>query len=288
MPSRTRVSSLIAATLVLGVSAGSVPASAAPGSPAATAAPLVAPAVSTMTAGSKDDLTRAIIKALGSSRYDVSVSVRDRRTGSTYAYNSSLVNCTGSIVKVLVLAARIRKARAAGVGLTAYQKSLAAKMIKYSDNDATTLLFRAAGGAPAITRTAKALGMTGTTGHTSWGRTATTSRDQRVLLDKLVGGTTALSKTDRDYILSLMAGVVSWQRWGVGKVPSGVRVELKNGWVPLTPRAWRVNTIGHVKGNGRDYTIAILSYDNSTMDAGVGRVNRVASLVYSSLAKPWG
>lgn len=264
----------------LAVSSSSV-GDATPGRAGATAYPARLPAQS------RNGLARSISAALGSARSDVSVSVRDRRTGTVFSYNPSLVNCTGSIVKVMVLVATLRKQRSLGRGLTATQQTLASRMIRYSDNASTTTLFRYVGGAPTMTALARRLGMTRTTGARAWGRTTTTARDQRVLIQALVGGTSALRAGDRAYVLRLMGAVTAGQRWGVGTVPSGVTVRLKNGWVPLSPRAWRVNSIGHVRGKGRDYEIAILSYDNSSMGVGVRRVNKVADLVYDSLASAW-
>lgn len=281
------VSVVLATSLTAGVGV-------ATGSPAQAQVPAQMPDLMSaqisahVSAQTRPQLGAAIARALGSHRSDVGVVVHDRRTGAVFSYNPSLVNCTGSIVKVMVLVATLRKQRAKGTWLTTTQQALARKMIRYSDNTATTSLFRYVGGAPTLTALAKTLGMRSTKGTAAWGRTSTTARDQRILMDALVGGTRALAKTDRAYVLGLMGSVTAGQRWGVGTVPAGVKVQLKNGWVPLTPRAWRVNSIGRVVGKNRDYTIAILSYDNGTMGAGVSRVNTVAKLVYASLATAWG
>ncbi|GMA40528.1 serine hydrolase [Mobilicoccus caccae] len=223
-------------------------------------------------------------RVLGKARDDVSFSVRDRRTGQVYTYNSGMRNSTGSIVKVLVLATIVRERRESGRSLSSGQKKLADRMIRYSDNDATNSLLRQAGGRWAVQRMAKDLGMSRTTLQGAWGRTSTSAADQRLLMDKLVGGTPHLSKADRRYILGLMGRVVPEQRWGVGKVPAGQSVAVKNGWVPLSPRGWRVNSIGSVKGSGRDYTLAILSYDNSSMGVGVERTRKISELVWKKLA----
>ncbi len=236
---------------------------------------------------SRDDLSREIAQALGGAAGDVGVVVHDRRNGATFTYHPDLVNSSGSIVKVLIVVAAIRQERGRGRGLSADQRALASRMIRRSDNDATTTLFRQIGGATTITSTARALGMTATAGASSWGRTTTTARDQVILMNALVDGSPAIGAGDRAYVLTLMRAVVPDQRWGVGRVPTGTIVAVKNGWVPLSPLGWRVNSIGHVRGQGRDYTIAIVSYRNATMDVGVGRVNTVSNLVYRSLQTPW-
>lgn len=231
---------------------------------------------------------REVAKLLGSARDDVSFSVRDRTTGQTYTYNGDLRNSTGSIVKVLVLFTLIRERREDGKSLSTSQKRLAERMIRFSDNDATTSLLRQAGGRWALQRMAKDLGMSRTTMSGSWGRSTTSAADQRLLIDKLVDGTPHLSKSDRAYILGLMGRVTPEQRWGVGKVPAGNSVAVKNGWVPLSPRGWRVNSIGSVKGSGRDYTLAILSYDNASMNVGVERNRRISDLVWRKLGRNAG
>ena len=57
----------------------------------------------------------------------------------------------------------------------------------------------------------------------------------------------------RSYALSLMENVAPGQRWGVtGGVPAGVRVALKNGWLPLNDANtdWQINSVGWVSGDG--------------------------------------
>lgn len=232
------------------------------------------------SAGFSDD---EIARLFGSAGDDVSFSVRDRKTGNTYTYNPSLRNSTGSIVKVLVLATVVREQRSSGRELSAGQKSLASRMIRYSDNEATTALFRQVGGRAALQRMARDLGMTRTEVSSVWGTTTTSAADQRLLIDRLVDGTPHLTKRDRDYILGLMRDVDPEQRWGVGAVPRGQSVAVKNGWVPIEPRGWRINSVGSISGSGRDYTLAILSYDNGSMETGVQRVRKVSELVWSTL-----
>ncbi|WP_226345766.1 serine hydrolase [Agilicoccus flavus] len=234
-------------------------------------------------------LRRELRAAFGSSADEVSVAVRDRRTGAVFTYNPGLTNCTGSIVKVMVLTAIIRDRRAGGRFLSAGQQRLAERMIRFSDNDATTSLLRQAGGRSALDRVARAAGMTSTRSAGSWGRTATTAPDQLRLMDALVAPrSTLLSARDRAYVLRLMGRVSPEQRWGVGRVPAGVRAQVKNGWVPLSPKGWRVNSIGHASGAGRDYTMAVLSYRNASMGEGVRHVNDASRIVGAHLSRSRG
>ena len=120
-----------------------------------------------------------------------------------------------------------------------------------------------------------------------WGLTTTTAADQVILLRSIAYGSSVLSSTDRAYVRSLMGSVVDWQRWGVsGGVPAGVTVELKNGWLPRTTHGWRVHSIGHVRGEGRDYVLAVLSQDNATMEIGVRTLESVSVQVWATLVDP--
>lgn len=286
--SRRSRQALIAAAIGMAMvvapgAAAPLPAGAATGNP---------DAATTATQQPKGDAARPlraseITRLLGSRRDDVSLSVHDRRSGNVFTYNGSLENATGSIVKVMVLVAVIQRRRESGRGLSGQQKALAERMIRYSDNDATNSLLAQAGGSSAITALAKRLNMKSTAGRGAWGRTTTTATDQRVLMDAIVSGR-VLSPADRQYVLGLMRQVTPEQRWGVGTVPTRATAEVKNGWVPLAPRGWRVNSIGHVTGNGRDYTIAMLSYDNPSMEAGTSTLNRVSDYVYRNLGKRAG
>ena len=46
-------------------------------------------------------------------------------------------------------------------------------------------------------------------------------------------------------------------------------MQLKNGWLPRDTFGWRINSIGHVNGQGRNYAIAILSQNNPGMAYGI-------------------
>lgn len=216
----------------------------------------------------------------------IGVALHDRVTGERFSYNGRFRTQSGSLVKPMILAALIRELRAKGKGLTPSQRRLADGMIRVSDNPSAGSLLRQAGGRRALNRLAQDLGMARTEcSSSSWGRTFTTAPDQVRFVDALLEGPGALGldSSDREYVLDLMARVIPAQKWGVGAVPSGVETCVKNGWVPLNPGGWRVNTSGYVKGWERDYVLSILSSSNTSMEAGVGRVNAVSRTVFSAL-----
>ena len=243
----------------------------------------------TPSATTRSRLDSRIRAQLASRTSSVSVAVYDRRTGATYAYRGDTAYDTASIVKVQVLATLLRRATVRHQPLSPAERDLASRMIRTSDNAATTQLWNAVGGANAVGAVDRALGMTHTVPGSGgyWGLTRTTATDQIVLLRQIAYGSRLLSSSDRAYMRSLMGSVVPAQRWGVsGGVPAGVTVELKNGWLPRRTHGWRINSIGHVTGQGRDYVIAILSQDNATMSGGVRTAEDVSGVVWRTLADP--
>src|SRR5205085_7852388 len=109
---------------------------------------------------------------------EFSVAVLDRRTGQRYSFRGTEKYETASIVKVQVLACLLLTAQDAGRGLTSSELWLAKRMIRASDNDATTELFAQLGRSAAVSRTNKRLGLTSTKVNNSWGLTRTTVNDQ--------------------------------------------------------------------------------------------------------------
>lgn len=232
-------------------------------------------------------LTAAVGSYVKSRGNTVSVAIYDRRTGATWTYRPTSRYVNASIVKVQILATTLRQAQLQGRTLTAWQKSVATSMIRYSDNTSATTLWNAAGGAPAIALVDRELGLYDTTPNVKWGLTTTTASDQVILMRAVAYGTSKLNATNRAYMRYLMGSVTPSQRWGVsGGVPSGVTVQLKNGWLPLYPYGWRINSIGHVQGQSREYVIAILSSSNSSMDRGVTTANGISSIAWRTLATP--
>lgn len=244
------------------------------------------PSRATTTRLDSGALTRALDAALGARAADVSAAAYDRRTGVTFTYHPALSNICASIVKVLILTSVAHTRRAAGGSLTPTDRDLAEDMITESDNNAATALFRRGGGAPAAQRVANALGMKGTRANSAWGLTTTTAADQVTLIRSLAYGHPFLNSADRAYILDLMGRVDPVQRFGIGTLPAGVKgvkVQVKNGWLPYNPGLWHDNTIGHVQGAGRDYAAAILSTRNASDVAGRALITKAAAVLYTHL-----
>ncbi|WP_353952985.1 serine hydrolase [Knoellia sp. S7-12] len=216
--------------------------------------------------------------------------VHDLRVGRAFSWRA-FTNESLSTIKVVILIACLKKCQDTGTQLSTTRRAQAARMIQSSDNAATDSLL-AWVGTPAVQRAAGLLGMTNTVvrGGSAggwWGYSTTTAADLVIVLNALASGTTVIDAGNRAYIRSLMAGVVTSQRWGVSDppLPASLNTETKNGWGPLTG-GYRLNSMGRVTGAGRDYTMAILTRSPQGFTYGKTTVNGLSTIVYQALTRP--
>lgn len=247
----------------------------------------LAPAASAAGIDTRSALYAALDRYAATRVCTIGLTLRDNRDGGYFAWHPRTLQ-SYSTIKVLILVATLKRAQDRHLSLTSTQKSLASRMIRYSDNDATDTLL-AQIGVSTCQRVADQLGMSSTVvrgGSTGWwGHSTTTTRDLVQLMNQLVLGT-YLTSGRRDYVRDLMATVTSSQRWGLGDpLPDTVHVELKNGWGPMST-GYRLNSFGHVSGNGRSYQLAILSKSPNGFSYGKETINRVSRIVYDALDKP--
>lgn len=231
-------------------------------------------------------LDDALLPIVGRSSV-ISVSVLDRRSGTSWSYRGDSLVQTGSVAKVLVVAAALRKARKAGTALSARQLDQVRLAITRSDNASADALYSSIGGHAAVARLAADLGMEATAAADRvphWGNTLTTTDDLVTMMAAIAGGTPVLDAKDRAVILQRMAEVVDGQRWGVGTVrTASVRIHVKNGWM-MVDNPWVINSVGDVTGNGRDYVLAILQRAQPDQSSGMTRASRIGKAVFTALA----
>ena len=236
-------------------------------------------------------LTSALDRYMATRVGVAGLTVRDNRDGRYFRWRPRSAQ-THSVIKVLILVTTLKVAQDRGRALTATQKSLASRMIRFSDNDATDRLITAA----TVRRcriVADQLGMGDTVvlGGTVfrsaswWGHSTSTTRDLVQLMNHLVLGT-YLSPGRRAYARELMSAVTSSQTWGLGDgLPDDVHVELKNGWGPRSD-GYRLNGVGHVSGRGRSYQMSFLSRTPNGYAYGQATVNRLSRIVFDALDVP--
>ncbi|WP_462183744.1 serine hydrolase [Frankia sp. AgKG'84/4] len=187
---------------------------------------------------------------------------------------------TASSVKLDILTALVSRAGDSG-RLTTRQQALARKMISVSDNAAASALWSDAGGTSGMNAFFARLGMSATTAGSGglWGLTRTTGADQLAVL-RAVSYPGVLTAAQRGVISGLLKTVIPAQRWGLtGGVASGVTVELKNGWLPRAS-GWVITSLAHVRGDGRDYIMAVYTKNGPSMASGVATVQGLSALAW--------
>lgn len=239
-----------------------------------------------------DPFSAAVTGYLAGRAGTVLAAIDDLRTGQTWALGTGRPQPTGSIVKIDILQTLLAGQPS---GLSAADRALARSMIENNLNPPATALWNQIGQAAGLSSYNAAVGLQRTTpstclvcagfGWPGWGLTTTTPADQLLLLHQLVSGP-LLSPAARGYALSLMENVQPDQRWGVSAgVPPGVRVALKNAWVPLTAPGtnWQVNSEGWLSGDGRDYLIAVFTTGNPDEQYGIDTINTLAAIVWPAM-----
>jgi beta-lactamase class A len=228
----------------------------------------------------------AALKKYAATVPEFSVAVLDARTGQRYAYRGAERYESASVVKVQVLACLLLTAQDEGRRLTSTELSRAGLMIRISDNDATTALFRQLGRVPSLTACNKRLGLTSTAVRPSWGLTQTTVNDQVKLLSELVDEKGPLDSRSRKIVHDLMSTVQADQRWGVSAAATdGEDVTIKNGWLQRSTEngRWIINSVGRITGDDIEVSLAVLSHGHPTDRAGMDVVEKVAELTREHL-----
>ena len=242
------------------------------------------PAPSTKTHASS--WNKAVSGWVGNRSGQTTAAAYDYVAGKWYFFNNGAHRFDASIAKADILETLLHRSRGA---LNSYQKSLATRMIEYSDNTAADALWIQINKGAGLTAYNQKAGLTHTVTDSLagesmyWGLTRTEAVDQVQLLRRLAQPNSLLSDSSRSYQLYLMRHVTACQRWGVPYgVPSTASVAVKNGWLDVHDwyHNWEINTIGYVHGNGKRYLVAILSQHNPDMYYGVTTVDRVAALTW--------
>jgi hypothetical protein len=231
----------------------------------------------------------------------VTAALYDARTGHTWVYHGGVLEYTASIVKVEIMGTALREAQARGRALPPGEAALVQPMIEASDNQAATALLADVGGARALGLFDRAAGLSQTTPSAQafipgtrlpgWGLTTTTALDQVRLVKVFAYRNPLLSDYNRQYGLTFMERVEQGQNWGVGcGVAAGSTIALKNGWLPFTSAlrlasagTWQIDSIGWIRGHGRDYVLAVLTRQNPGYTYGIDTIQAISRRVYAEL-----
>jgi beta-lactamase family protein len=223
---------------------------------------------------------------------NVDVAVYDSATGATAHYTnapSGTTYNTASIIKLSILETLLWQNQQNGIAqLTSSQSANAMPMIEQSDNDAATALWGQVGKAPAINSFFSAIGATSSTAGQDWGLTQTTAPDQLKVVNEVAYPGKLLTDASAQQADALLDHVEAGQHWGVsGGVSAGVSVRLKNGWLQGDGddfNGWVVNSVGHVSGNGADYTIAVLTAGDKTEQHGINTIQALSAAAWNAVS----
>jgi hypothetical protein len=157
---------------------------------------------------------------------DVAFAVRTS-DGRFYGYRPDHDEWSASVVKAMLMVAFLDEPWVRGRALNAYEKSVLGPMITESDNDDAQIIFDTVGQG-ALQSLARRVGMTHFATSPIWGETEITAADQTKFFLGIDG---YVAKRHRAYAMSLLAGIVPSERWGIGEVaPKGWKLYFKGGW----------------------------------------------------------
>jgi beta-lactamase class A len=157
---------------------------------------------------------------------DVAFAVRTS-DGRFYAYRPDHEEWSASVVKAMLMVAYLDEPSVRGRALTAREKSILGPMITESDNDDAQIVFDTVGQG-ALQQLARRVGMTNFATSPIWGETEITAADQTEFFLQI---DSYIAKRHRAYAMSLLAGIVPSERWGIGEVaPKGWKLYFKGGW----------------------------------------------------------
>ena len=253
--------------------------------PASTAAASPAVCTSSSHPALAARIGQAILAARRSRVSFAAVEVYDPGVGMLCRVDGTSHFDSASVVKVTILGTLLHLAQVEHRYLTRTEQALAWAMITRSDNNAASALWAETG----RSRLQHFLNLAGMT-HTvlgpggAWGLTRITAADETRLLWLLLTTNRVLDPASRSYALTLMADVIPAQRWGVpAGAPRSLVVHVKNGWLPLAPFGWRINSIGGFTGQGGGYSIVVLTLDNPSMAYGIATIEAIARVVNRDL-----
>ncbi len=226
---------------------------------------------------------------------DFNVTVIDLVEGCTYSIGDSAVTFpTASTGKVIVAIGVLEMVADETLDYAAVSSDMEL-MITESNNDSANRLFRAIGENISIASVIQRYGLTSTNIGRTWGTIQTTSSDQALLLNQVVGTSESpLPEAQRVILRDLMIRVNPEQAWGAGST-GGIPVEwsaaVKNGWYLSVEGdqppvgLWRVNTLGYVWDTEKSPRWIFTGYSNTwpTEERGISAWNAITAQLTATL-----
>ncbi len=233
--------------------------------------------------GGSSPFTPGLVATLSGRAGAVTAAVLDLRNGTLYQFEPGLPVLTASIVKIEILGTLLDEAQAEDRSLTPAEQAEAPAITEWSDNAVASALYAEVGGPPAVATFDHEAGMVQTNLASDWSITSTTAADQVALVRDLVLPNRVLTDPSRAFVLNLMEHVIPSQAWGISAgVAPGATVALKGGDMPVGAGTV-INSIGWVRGHGRDYAIAVLTTGDPSAQYGIQTLSIVSAAAYASM-----
>lgn len=220
-------------------------------------------------------------------RYNIGISLMDRRTGAVWGYRQDTRYNLASCTKVITAITVCLKAQDARRSLTSRERDLITLALRKSDNEAQTALWAQTGRWSAYDATAKRMGLSANTRATygrGWGRSRSSPRDLRILTNKLLAHQGPLTSSHFSFITAQMDHATVY--WGIAPMgrTSSRKVMNKNGWYHNPDDGtWWLNSFGRVVDSKHNYSLALLSSGWKSDVTGKKQLNNIGQQVYAAL-----
>jgi hypothetical protein len=201
-----------------------------------------------------------------------------------YLYNASKQFYMASSVKVPIMFTLLTQLEATGREPDDEEMSLLTTMIENSNNDSAQALFDEIGGAPALDKFMRSIGIADFSAFADgWGYSTISPLAMVKLLTLLHAGK-ILTSGDRQVAINLMENIEPDEQVGVGDTaPSGATVVMKDGWVLAPDYLWVMNSSGIITWQDETYIISVYSQDDSTLNTGWQLADQVCQAAGAAL-----
>lgn len=210
----------------------------------------------------------------------IAAAVLDLQSGQMWSSRGATLHEMFSTVKVPIMLGVLNSVQRENRAIANWEDQAMRAMIERSSNTAASRLLQSIGGAPALERYLRSIGLNNTQiDRNMWGYSTTTTQEMTRLLAQLAD-CTILNNELCAYALRRMQSVVAGQAWGVSAGAAG-NVALKNGWSP-EDGGWTINSIGYIN-DAKRYTIAIYTRGNSSKNYGIATIEQLSRAMYAAL-----
>jgi hypothetical protein len=248
-------SAFLGLILILRLTSGAITSQSADGSAAPVPVPVVTPA---FDCEENSPMPQTFVDSWSAEfePKNFNATVIDLVEGCTYSIgNGEATFPTASTGKIIVATRVLEMVAAVTLDFATVSNDMEL-MITESNNRSANRLFRAIGENVGISSVVKDYSLTATSSGRTWGTIQTTSSDQALLLEQVLGAKDSpLPELQRVILRDLMKRVVPQQAWGAGSaggIPAQWSAGVKNGWYlsvagDQSPVGlWRINTTGLV------------------------------------------